>query len=120
MYVYEQLSFWNQNYLFRYGLSQSSDECSEAKKCGECISNASCFWCSEAQNTEIEAKCFSKSSDNDIYNQCSNKEDPGNNLEKIKDDDINLGKIMMSRLFLDYIFLTFTPKNCSATICNLI
>ena len=71
--------------------SQTSDECSEAEKCGECISNANCFWCSEADNDNVGAKCFTKSTNNDIYNQCSKKEDPKNVLRKIIDDDINLG-----------------------------
>ena len=71
--------------------SQSSDECNEAKKCGECIDNANCFWCSESVVKDIGARCFSKAMDNDIYNKCSKKEDPKNDLETIQDDNINLG-----------------------------
>ena len=78
---------------YRGGISQSSDECNEAKKCGECIDNANCFWCSESDVKDIGARCFSKSTNSDIYNKCLKKEDPKNDLETIQDDDINLGEL---------------------------
>ena len=83
---------------WRGALSQSSDECNQAKKCGECISNANCFWCSEADDKDIGAKCFTKSANNDIYEQCSNKEDPENDLAIIQDEKINLGEILIWNL----------------------
>ena len=89
---------------YRGVISQSSDECNGAKKCGECIENANCFWCSESDVKDIGARCFSKATNNDIvlnidydieydieHNMCSKKEDPKNDLVTIQDDDINLG-----------------------------
>ena len=72
-------------------MSQFSDECSEAKTCGGCISNANCFWCSEATTENYKAKCFNKSSQS-VKQQCSGIEDPNNTINKIQDDNIYLGK----------------------------
>ena len=75
-------------------VSQSDDECSEAKKCADCISNADCFWCSEAGDEYHKAKCFPKSSESDKQ-QCSTFEDPKNHVDIIKNEDIHLGKKLL-------------------------
>lgn len=56
--------------------------CQGFKTCGDCMSNADCFWCLDSPE-EVTAfpRCFSKSSGTN--NGCSRREDPQSGLEVI-------------------------------------
>ena len=75
--------------LFSVTLSQSSEECKQAKKCGECVSMANCFWCSES-NYGYNASCYPQSSTT-IRSKCWKIEDPSDMVQETRNEDIDLG-----------------------------